>query len=472
MRASHLWAPAALLLLLLLLLLLACSRSGPGTPVLSPQELFEVAKPAVVMVETDNAVTWSVPQPTLTPQKAQQLRNAVVAMVRAGQVANTEAAIGQASIRLLVDNPGGWFTAGAQRHQQTDSVMALGTGFFVTEDGYLLTNDHVVQTSADDIKQQLLDQLQRAGGDPRDLAAFRDETSRGLGVPVSDAQAAKLFLWMLGVFKSDLRVGSVAPTYRIGFGSVSPADVQSKGLQVQLVAHGESTPGRDVAVLKAAGGPFVSLATASETPDQGDVLAVIGYPCRCGGGATFDPAQMLRAVLTTGSATEEVAMAGGWKALGTSASIEHGNSGGPVLDGAAHVIGLATFSDAAAAGDPRSFAVPMSVAAPFTGQAHVRPAQGPLGRRYAQAVSEFRQQHFRAALPLFQQVASAAAHDPYARQYVAQTERAIAAGRDQTPAPSGALPAVAVGVYVVVSAIAVVIGVAVYRRRRDAVPGW
>jgi S1-C subfamily serine protease len=454
------------------LVLGACSPLAAGAASLTPQDVFEAAKPAVVMVETDNAVTWSVPQLALTPQKEQQLRNAVVGMVRSGQVSNNETAIGQASVRLLVDNPGSWFSAGGQRHQQTDSVLALGTGFFVTEDGYLLTNDHVVQTSADDIRQQLLDQLQRAGGDAKELAAFRDETARGLGVPVTDAQAARLFQWTLGVFKSDLRVTSVTPTYRIGFGSVSPADVQAKGLKVELVTHGASTPGRDVAVLKASGGPFVSLATASELPSRGAELAVIGYPCRCGGGVAFDASQALVPVLTSGSAREQVEMSGGWRALGTDAPIEHGNSGGPVLDSAAHVVGLATFSDAASAGTPRSFAVPMAVASEFTGQAKVRPAQGDLGRRYAQAMGEFRQQHYRNALPLFQQVAAAETHDPYPKQYVTQAQRAIAAGRDESPPLMGALPAVAVGVYVAVSAVAVVIGLVVYRRRRRVLRGW
>ncbi|HEY7199459.1 MAG TPA: trypsin-like peptidase domain-containing protein [Candidatus Dormibacteraeota bacterium] len=455
-----------------LLALWACSPLSPGVPTYSPLDIFEAAKPAVVMVETDNAVTWSVPQPSLTPQKEQQLRSAVVAMVRSGQVANNESAIGQASVRLLTDNPGSWFTAGGQRHQQTDSVLALGTGFFVTENGYLLTNNHVVETSADDIKQQLLDQLQRAGGDPKELATFRDETSRGLGVSITDVQASRLFTWMLGVFKSDLRVTGIERTYRIGFGTVSPADVQSKGTAVQLVSHGQSTPGRDVAVLKAPGGPFVSLAGAPGMPGRGAGLAVIGYPCKCGDGSTFDATQPLRPVLTSGTAREEVAMQGGWYALGTDAPIEHGNSGGPVLDDTGRVVGLATFSDAAAEGAPRSFAVPMAVAVPFVRDVHVQPAQGALGQTYGQAVVEYRQQHFRAALPLFQQVARADPTDPYAKQYLAQTQRAIAAGRDQTPPLAGALPVLAVGVYVLVSVAAVVIGVVVYRRRRRLVHGY
>ena len=80
---------------------------------------------------------------------------------------------------------------------------------------------------------------------PQQVAAFRDETSRSLGVQVPDAQAAKLFPWMLGVYRSALEVTSVTPTYRIGLGAISPDDVRTRGLPVQLVAHGETTPGRD-----------------------------------------------------------------------------------------------------------------------------------------------------------------------------------------------------------------------------------
>ncbi|HSR22373.1 MAG TPA: hypothetical protein VLW53_02400, partial [Candidatus Eisenbacteria bacterium] len=87
----------------------ACTPALPGPGARTAAELFEDAKPAVVLVEAASTVTWSVPQPVLTPQRAEQLRNQVVAMVQAGRVPNTEAEIGQAGVRLLVGEPAAWF---------------------------------------------------------------------------------------------------------------------------------------------------------------------------------------------------------------------------------------------------------------------------------------------------------------------------------------------------------------------------
>ena len=450
------------------LALSACSLPLPGLATLTQEEVFEAAKPAVVIVETINEVTWSVPQPALTPQKEQQLRDRLVAMVRAGQLANTQAAIGQAAARLLSDSPGAWFTAGGQRHQQTDMVYSVGSGFLVTEDGYLLTNDHVVETSEDEVKQQILDELDKESGDPQKLASFRDDLSRGLAIPITADQAGRILRWIAGVSRADVRVSSIRPTYRIGFGSMSAKDVQASGLPVELVAHGEVAPGRDVAVLKASGGPYVSLATGSGLPDRGTGLSVVGYPCRCGSGAALDLGHLLTPVLTAGTARERVPMSGGWTALGTDAPIERGNSGGPVLDGSGRVVGLATFSDAGGTGRAslRSFAVPIEVAMDLTSKARVQPAQGALGRQYAQGVAAFHEQHYRAALPLFEQVAASSAHNPYVQRYVDESQAAIAAGRDQTPPPIvDVLPWAAIAVGVIGAVVAAMLFAARRRRR-------
>jgi serine protease Do len=447
--------------------LAACAPPLPGMTHLGPDEVFEAVRPAVVIVEADNSVTWSVPQPMLTPQKEQQLRDRVVAMVRAGQVPNTEAAIGQAAVGLLVQSPDSWFSQGAGRHRQTDSVFSLGTGFFVTQDGYLLTNDHVVETSSDEVRQQLLDSLQRQSGDARQLADFQTEMSKGLGVPVSDADAGRLFQWTVGVFRSDLRVESIRPTYRVGFGSMTAGEVQAKGLPVQLVAHGQTTPGRDVALLRAPGGPFLSLGLAPATPPDGAAVDVVGYPCRCSGSTAFDPAHRLNPVLTSGSVRGLLPMAGGWSALATDASIEHGNSGGPVLDDRGQVVGLATFADAAAAagrGVPRSFAVPSAVALELAGQARVRLAQGQLGQDYQRAVGDFRQDRYRSALPAFERAAGAATRDPSVQDHLDRSEQAIAAGRDRTLLVPEGLAPLTLGAGAVL--LAGGLGLVLLRRRR------
>jgi predicted Zn-dependent protease len=120
----------------------------------------------------------------------------------------------------------------------------------------------------------------------------------------------------------------------------------------------------------------------------------------------------------------------------------------------------------------RSFAVPMDVARQFTGQARVRPAQGAQGQQYAQAVAEFRQQHYRAALPLFQRVGAATRHNPYAQKYATDSLNAIAAGRDRTPPPiAGAVPYLLAAAYLVATLGALVAGLALlvrHRRRRRA----
>ena len=55
---------------------------------------------------------------------------------------------------------------------------------------------------------------------------------------------------------------------------------------------------------------------------------------------------------------------------------------------------------------------------------------------------------------------------------LSMSTRAIASGRDRTPPLRGALPAIAVSVYVAVSVVGVVVGVLVFRRRRRLVRGW
>ena len=450
------------LVLLTVLFLAACSAPVPlpGT-VSGPEQRFETARPAVVIVGTFYSVTWSAPLPTLTAEAARRLRQQAAAEIGPRSGGGTPVALGQAELRLLADDPGAWLSVGSERHRQTDVVEVQGSGFFVTQDGALLTNDHVVDLPHDQIQRLLVSGLEQEGGDAAAVAGLQQEVSEALGVPVDDARARQLLRWAVRRAGSDLQIESVSASYRVGFGSRSMRQLESDGVPVTLLRHGAPAPGRDVALLRAPGGPYPALALAPSAPGAGAHLDVVGYPCGCGQQPAAD--RILTPTLSQGRLVDLLPMPGGWDALGTDASIQSGDSGGPVLDDRGRVVGLATFT--AAAGGARAFAVPVEVARQLLREAGVRPAQGTVGREYARAVAEFDRRHYRAALPLFQHlVAIEDHHDPYAAAYLERSQQAIAAGADRTPpAWAGAVPVVLLGL---LAAAMAVIAVLLLRRRR------
>lgn len=453
------------LVLLLISFLAACSAPLPlaGEPS-SPSQVFESARPAVVIVGAFYSVTWSAPLPTLTADAARRLQQRAVAEARSW---GAPTSLGQAELQLLAQDPGAWLSAGPERRRQTDVVEAQGSGFFVTQDGDLLTNDHVVEMSRQEMERLLVAGLEQQGSDPLAMRALQQEVSSALGVTVSDAQARQLLQWAVRRASSDLQIVSVAASYRIGFGSQTMRQVESSGVPVRLIRHGAPAPGRDVALLRAPGGPYPTLALDSSAPPQGAALDVIGYPCRCTQQPEAD--RTLSATLSQGHLVGVLPMPGGWEALGTDAQIQAGNSGGPVLDDRGRVVGLATFTDAAGQGARRAFAVPVDVARQLLRAAGVDPSQGPIGREYARAVAEFDRQHYRAALPLFQHlVAVEDHHDPYAPAYLERSRQAIAAGADRTPPPwAGVAFVLLLGL--VAGAAGVTVLLLLRRRRR---PHW
>jgi serine protease Do len=436
---SHLTSACAVLLVVLGLG--ACAPGqGQAIPVeRPPTQVFEAAKPAVAIVEAALGVTWSVPQPDIDQSKQTQLQNRLLAMIRSGALAPNQEALRRASVQLITDDPGGWFSLTGQRYKHTDTVYVMGSGFFVSQDGYLLTNAHVLTASPDEVRRLLVSGVTKGTAEQAFVQSVRDEVSKGFETDVSDAQAQKLASWLAEVYASGLQVASITPSYRIAVGSHSAKEVEAQGMQAKVVATGQPIPGKDVALLKTEGGPFVTLPLSQEVPKQGAHLDVVGYPCGCTGQEDADPARQVVATLTQGSVQGELAMSSGWRATGTDAKMEHGNSGGPALDSYGRVVGLATFQDTVEAqGSSRTynFVLPIEVANEFIRQAHVKAAQGPLGRQYSQAVSDFSAEHYRAALPLFQEVARADARNPYAGEYVVRSRAAIAAGRDRTPPPT------------------------------------
>lgn len=316
----------------------------------------------------------------------------------------------------------------------TDQVE--GSGFVATPDGYIVTNAHVV-TVDDQVKKALNDNalqqfiqeeqswlLQQlvAAGDTPDVANQLQET-------------------FAQYFAQNEQLGQVQRQIFIEMGVVVPGVLLGPmGHPSSVVVTGEVTPGKDVAVLKMEGQNFPTLPVGDDSSlSQGDSLFVMGYPAAVTFSSTFKQGESeVEPTLTSGILSRRVTMQGGWDALQTTADITNGNSGGPVLDSTGRVIGIATFYIATNiptgnAEQPNiqqqvpgaNFIVPISVVKEFLNQANVHSEESAFTKMYRQALDQYDQQHYNAALALFGEINNISPGYPDIQKYISSSQKAV-----------------------------------------------
>jgi S1-C subfamily serine protease len=409
----------------------------PAPRPLDGQRIFEASRPAVMLIQANYAVKVSLPEATLPKASQDRLDQELIAMVRAGRLSLQAAAIDQAAVNLLLDNPDAYFVPGPTRFNDDVSLVSSGTGFFATEDGYLITAAHVVSASKEDLRA-LITELEKK---PARLAAARTEVQRLVreesGVTLNDSQLDKLISWQGRWVDKYATVDKVDATYYLASGSAVQAgqNLLSTGTRLSLVTAEPIAPGRDIAVMKADVTSVPALALATGTPSTGAAAYVVGYPRR----GYLEEAAHLDATVTPtlsrGTLQDQRSMEGGWTAYGTSAQVTHGNSGGPVLDGQGRVLGVVSFmlTNKEDAVDGPGFFVPVDIVRETLTKAAVKPAAGTLTSLYYQALSQDDFRHYRHELAILSQVQTRSAWHPYVRDAVATTQSAVLTGRDQTP---------------------------------------
>jgi Do/DeqQ family serine protease len=92
---------------------------------------------------------------------------------------------------------------GKQRQVQTEPRVGFGSGVIISKDGYIVTNNHVIET-ADEISVTLNDNREFkgriVGTDPNtDLALVKIEGENFPTIPVGDSDALKVGEWVLAV---------------------------------------------------------------------------------------------------------------------------------------------------------------------------------------------------------------------------------------------------------------------------------
>ncbi len=135
---------------------------------------------------------------------------------------------------------------------------SLGSGFIISEDGYIVTNHHVID-GADEITITLNDQRQYTaeiiGSDPRsDLALIKIEAEGLPTVPFGDVEDVKVGQWVLAIGSPFNLSHSVATGIVSFVGRSLPSQITGQGNYVSFIQT-------DVAINPGhSGGPLFNLA--------------------------------------------------------------------------------------------------------------------------------------------------------------------------------------------------------------------
>lgn len=349
-----------------------------------------------------------------------------------------------------------WFQPPGYQGQSYDvSAISLGSGFFISSNGYIATNAHVVSMTKDGeekAKQALFWQMvqqiaKQIGKDPGSLNAnFINQHSQ-------------------------LQSFQVIHHVVIPDGSAFPFEIKQYGAPT-----GEGNDqGKDVAVIKieVRNAPILKLADSDKVQLQ-DHVTVIGYP---GAADTFNSGLLssrssLEATINDGKISAKKQASSGAPILQTSTPATHGNSGGPVLNDSNEVVGLLTFRGDTVNGQEVSgfsFIVPSNTVMEYVKSAGATNDMGPTDTIFREGLGYYWDQYYSSAIPKFEEVKRLFPQHSEVDRLVQSSQQAKAEGKEKSSFPVWIVVVVVVVLLLIVGLIIiVVVGIIIAKKRKKA----
>ncbi len=377
-------------LLLSFLLFLGASGDTFAAEPMDTRSLAMLNKPGVVLVQTrwTADITWY--EFAFYDDFQELLSEAIEEMVVNGSIPNTEQAMYSAMVRLMSENMSYYAFSTGNSKTESASTAAVGTGFIVTPDGYMVTNAHVVYTDEEELYMQFvrtaLEEYAIGAADEFDAELRRSNYQ------MTQEEWDGLANAFYGLLAQSMQIDNLKTNYQCFMGNVTPgSDVSTKGIGLDLRKIGEPIPGKDIAILKLDKTNLPTVTLGDDTQLRtGDRVYAMGYPAVATLSEALNIAQAVQEpTLTQGILSAKKEMAGGWSVLQTDAAIHGGNSGGPLFNELGEVIGINTFgmidesSGSMAAG--MNFAIPVSIARQFLNEINVTPAESLFTKQYKEA---------------------------------------------------------------------------------------
>ena len=445
------------------------TTTEPRPKPVTPERIHTVSSPAVVLVQSNYSVTISIADFTIPSSKTGQLVNALLALVNAGRLnPYDQAAVRRAAIHIILTNPDAYYVPGNPVHDHL-SMVATGSGFFVTEDGYLVTAAHVVTLDAVELRSDVL----RVAKEPGNVAQLRQdiaaESKRALGYSMTPAELNSMVGFFERWLDRYLSIDKIDATYHLATGTVDAgATLAANGATASVVSIDPTSTGHDIAIMKADLEGVPTLALVRGSPRVGESDFVLGYPRDSSRERQASVDASVEQRFTSGTVLRASPQQAGWTAWGTDAQMTHGSSGGPVMDADGNVLGIVSFGKVDASGKPlpgEGYFVPAEYirADLASDSVNATPASRGLTATYYHALAERDIHRYRSELGLLQQISAHGAWDGYVAGDIRSARAEIAAGHDQTPPDFVSyVPAAAVGSMMLVAlAVAVWSGLAI-----------
>jgi len=392
---------------------------------------YAVNRPGVVMIKTVFSANVYVNQMKMDNKRFNVLLDSIQRLDTGGVIFSAEQKL-DIVLKEMNNNPNRFFKATLDYIKQPEEITSTGTGFFITGDGYVATNSHLIDRENAFIKRRFIlsafQQITQASIEALEnsWAATFTEQQRDLLYNTYASVYSRLFSMVLYDLKKDVFVVFSNEGGQEAAAEKKPAIVVVKGLPM---------PGKDLAILKIDGEtmlPTLKLAD-DQLPRVGQQLYVYGYPGPVTNNDFVSKESALEPTLTTGIVSAIKKSANGWPIIQMDANINHGSSGGPVCNADGEVVGLTTFGSlenngGLAAG--LNFAIPVTILREYLDTADITPTASNSTQLFAEGIDLWEKKFYRKALKKFENVHQLNSHYPGLDYYVSNCKSGIKNGED------------------------------------------
>ena len=400
----------------------------------SAVENYALNRPGVVMVKTVFSATVDVRNMKIDNRRFDHLVDSIQKIDTNGIVFTPEQKL-DIVLREMNNNPSRFFKTTYDYIKQTEEITATGTGFFITGDGYVATNSHLIDRDNAFIRRHFIlsafQQITDANISELEIswAIKFTEQQRTLLYNTYSSVYSRLFSMVLNDLKKTVYV-----VYRKdieGKPSVSETKAAS------IIIRGTPMPGKDVAILKIEADtnlPTLKIASGN-LPQVGEQLYVYGYPAPVTNNDFVAAESGIEPTLTTGIVSAIKNSVNGWPVVQMDANINHGSSGGPVCNNNGEVIGLTTFGSIESNGGLAAglnFAIPVQILKEFLDSVDIETSPSKASAIFEEGVHLFQKQYYSGALKKFISVKNLNTHYPTIETYIVNCKTAIKNGGDKS----------------------------------------